>query len=403
LAEIPLLNDMVIVAQEDWDEVWRRNQFLIAGLARRCPATKFLFVELPCDLTYGLRSRQIFQRGSAVRRKFAQMGAGLRRVPAYPNIYTLVPPKLLPAALPAGDSGNRAAQALYIRRALRRLGIVRPVVWTQDPLAGPLLAHLPAALVIYDVTDDWTVVRSFSPGYRARIGAGDAQLTRRADVVLTCSDYLHRKKAAVHPATYLVPNGVDGHHYAAIDSGGLAAPALLTGFPRPLLGYIGTLHDERLDVDLIEALAGRFPNTTLVFVGPDHLTTETRRRFARHANIRRLGPVPYSEVPAYLQAFAICILPHRVTPFTESLNPIKAFEYLMSRRPVVSTAVAGLRELGAVVTVAQDSAEFLAAVAQRLECAPAYDADPALRVAAQNGWPARVDQLISILEPLCHP
>src|SRR2546426_868126 len=109
------LDGFLVLGQEDWDEIWRRNQFLIAGLARRFPATRFLFVELPFDLTYSLRSGQIFRRGSPARYKLAQWRHGLRSVPDIPNIAVFVPPKVLPATLRLGDRINRRIQIRGIK------------------------------------------------------------------------------------------------------------------------------------------------------------------------------------------------------------------------------------------------------------------------------------------------
>jgi hypothetical protein len=56
-----------------------------------------------------------------------------------------------------------------------------------------------------------------------------------------------------------------------------------------------------------------------------------------------------------------------VTPFTDSLDPIKAYECLATRRPTVSTPVAGFRELADRVTVASRQ-DFVSQVIQTLAC-----------------------------------
>ena len=48
----------------------------------------------------------------------------------------------------------------------------------------------------------------------------------------------------------------------------------------------------------------------------------------RRPNVHLLGARPYEDVPAYLQHADVVIVPHRVSPFTESLDPIKAYECL---------------------------------------------------------------------------
>jgi hypothetical protein len=68
--------------------------------------------------------------------------------------------------------------------------------------------------------------------------------------------------------------------------------------------------------------------------------------------IRLLGPMPYDQIPAFMQHADVVIVPHLVNPFTESLDPIKAYESLAAGRPTVATPVAGFRQLGRPVVVA---------------------------------------------------
>ena len=46
----------------------------------------------------------------------------------------------------------------------------------------------------------------------------------------------------------------------------------------------------------------------------------------------------------YLQHADVLVVPHVVTSFTDSLDPIKLYEYQAVGRPVVSTPVAGFRD-----------------------------------------------------------
>jgi glycosyltransferase involved in cell wall biosynthesis len=70
-------------------------------------------------------------------------------------------------------------------------------------------------------------------------------------------------------------------------------------------------------------------------------------------------------VPAYLQHADVVIVPHVVTPFTESLDPIKAYECLAVGTPTVATPVAGFRDLGGCVETAPRE-RFAAAVGAAL-------------------------------------
>jgi len=88
-------------------------------------------------------------------------------------------------------------------------------------------------------------------------------------------------------------------------------------------------------------------------------------------------------------------LPHRKTPFTESLNPIKLWEYLASGRPIAATSVAGFRDFAHLCNLGDGAAGFVAA------CHAAYredgsKAEARVAVAETNSWRTRVEDLLEV-------
>ena len=81
--------DVICLSLEPWDEVWRRNQFVCATLARRYPEMKVLFVGLSLNVSHHVRRGSI---GKLFRRMTWQ-------VPGYPNITVTHPLKLLPDSI----------------------------------------------------------------------------------------------------------------------------------------------------------------------------------------------------------------------------------------------------------------------------------------------------------------
>src|SRR3989442_682630 len=55
MTQMTTARDLIFVSMEDWDEIWRRNQFVCAELARRHPAMRILFVGLPRNISHDLR------------------------------------------------------------------------------------------------------------------------------------------------------------------------------------------------------------------------------------------------------------------------------------------------------------------------------------------------------------
>lgn len=379
------MQDLIFVSMENWDDVWRRNQFVCAGLARRFPSCKILFVGLPINVTNDIR-----------RGRLPSLKSTDAAVPGLPNITLTRPLKLLPDTLGWGRRLNETLFRANVRAAAKRLGMQSPTLWLNPHSAVHMAGQMDASQVIYDITDDWTTLTQ-SPALTALTIAQDAALCRRADAVLVCSERLYEMKQGLTERLYLIPNGVDADHYKSVLDGTGPLPSPAEDWAQPVLGYTGTIHPDRVDVSLVEALAKRFPSGTIALVGPNMLTGEDKQRLAACGNVVLTGPVPYAEVPGIMRAFDVCITPHRVTPFTESLNPIKLWEYLAAGKPIVATPVAGFRDYPQFVRLASDADGFAEAVAAALAEDPLVG-EARRTEARRHSWNSRLDKIVEVMD-----
>jgi glycosyltransferase involved in cell wall biosynthesis len=333
---------------DPWDEVWRRNQHLAAGLADTRAVESVLYVEPPAG-------------GLAVRPRRRRPWAGVEVV---------TPPLLVPRA-----HGGYRVLAAWLRRAVRGAD----VLWVNDPVAGSgaLAAGLPA---LYDVTDDWRSMPQPAK-QRARIVAAEDDLAGAARTVV-CSEVLAgrwRERYGVDAA--VVRNGVDA---AAVRR---AVPRPLAGCP-PHLVYVGTLHANRIDTALVAALT---KTGTVHLVGPDHLEPDTRRLLVS-AGVRLHGAVPFEQVPSWLVSADVLLCPHVVDDFTLSLDAIKAHEYLATGRPVVATPTSGFQSITAPGLVVVSADRFAGAVRAATPAGRPYSRMPT------GSWRERVDEFAALLE-----
>ena len=369
------MSDLVVVSLERWDEVWRRNQHLVAGLLRHDPQLRVLFVEPATDPLHDL-----------LHRRSPQLGAGLRESPEPDlagRLWTYQPTKALPRRL---DPGSDRRTADTIRRAAGRLGFRDPVLWVNDP-AGAVLLDRTGWPAVYDITDDW-LEADRTPAEHARLVAHESILMSRCAEVVVCSPTLQRSKGGTRPVT-LVPNAVDVAAYRDPRPRPADLPAGATAV------YVGTVHRDRIDVDLCLTTATALgPRGRLVLVGPAPLTPADRHALEA-AGVVVLGARPASEVPAYLQHADVLVVPHVVTPFTMSLDPIKRYEYAAAGRPVVSTPVTGFVDADDPrITIATGDG-FAAAVRDAALSASGPAAGAGLPV---DGWDVRVAQMAEIIE-----
>ena len=361
------LEEVVVCSLEAWDDVWRRNQFFVAELLRRDPHLRVLFVEPPADPIHDAKTRR---RPRLVR---------LRSIDGDGRLRAFRPVKVLPRR--AGPLPDRLLLD-QVRLAALALGFSRPVLWLNDLTYAPLIERTGWPCV-YDVTDDW-LRAPFPPRELDRLQRLERIALEQASEVVVCSPALAESRGAVRPVT-LVPNAVDLEHFRRPRQ----RPADLP--PSPVAVYVGTLHEARLDIELVANLAQALPSVHVALVGPIALERSSRQRLLAHANVRLLGPRPYRDVPAYLQHADVIVVPHLVTPFTDSLDPIKAYECSVLPVPTVATAVAAFRDLAGMITVAS-SDTFAAVVASKL-AAPA----PAEGDESPPSWDVRTQEFERVL------
>ncbi len=380
------MTELVFVSMEDWDEVWRRNQFLCAGLSRRYPDLKILFVGQPRNVARHLRGGKIRELSEPL----------TRRVEEFPNIWVTQVPRLGPERFEWGCRLNEQTTRRQIRAEMRRIGMTRPLLWLNPHYALHLVGQLGECGVVYDITDDWTAF-SQSEALTRKIKAQDEALCRQADAVVVCSERLYEMKRGLSNRLHLIPNGVDATHYEGVCDASGPVPPEAQDWKRPIIGYTGTLHSERLDLPLLEQLAEQLGEGTLALVGPNHLAQEEQRRLQRRGNVAFTGPVPYTRLPEFMRSFDISMTPHRKTAFTESLNPLKLWEYLAAGKPIVSTDVAGFRDYPELVYLANDAGSFLRAAHQALRESPQLR-EARRAISRRHSWESRLDALVPVLQ-----
>jgi glycosyltransferase involved in cell wall biosynthesis len=314
------LRELVVCSLEAWDEVWRRNQFLVDALLRRNPELRVLFVEPPADPLFDLWQRRLPQLPR------------LRSLTADGRLRAFRPLKVLPRR--AGPLTDRVLRH-QIETVTRFVGFSKPTLWLNDVTYAPLLTRTGWPSV-YDVTDDW-LHAPFAPSELERLGYLEELAIEHADEVVVCSQALAKSRGASR-AVSVIPNGLDVEHFRRPQPRPRDLPA------PPVAVYVGSLHDARLDIELVVDVARALPDLSLAFVGPNSLSANSQASLEGLPNVDLLGPRPYENVPAYLQHADIIIVPHRVSPFTESLDPIKLYECLVVDTRTVATPIAGFRE-----------------------------------------------------------
>ena len=189
------------------------------------------------------------------------------------------------------------------------------------------------AALVYDRMDFHEGFGTFSDESRH----AEKELMRCADLTVCSSQWLEQDASGYAQRLTLIRNAADFQHFAA-----RPAACYQESQGRRIIGYYGAIASW-LDLDIVAAIAERFPACSVLLIGRDQIGAG--RRLRRYRNIVLIDEVPYKLLPGYLHAFDVCILPRVVNPLTRAMNPVKLYEYLSAGRPVVATNLPEIQEM----------------------------------------------------------
>ncbi|MES2785088.1 MAG: glycosyltransferase [Pseudomonadota bacterium] len=267
---------------------------------------------------------------------------------------------------------------------LQQTADLGPLVSLIDlPFWRPVAARLPANLVVYDCMD-------YHAGFSNNIGASLSEeqlLLKTCDLLVTTSTRLAEMMRARAPGKphALVRNGTEVAHFANVP-----AELKVQRDERPVIGYFGAI-SEWFDIQLVIDLATIRPQWRFILVGSTYGCDVTQAQ--KVDNIEFVGEVPYSELPGWVHAFDVCLIPFLINELTSCTNPVKVYEYLSAGKPVVATRMPELEAIADQVQIADDAPGFAKAIELAFEENKNPQAVPARRAwASGHSWEARAEQ-----------
>ena len=379
-------HDILCLSSIDWQFIWQGHQEIMSTLA--AAGNRVLFVE-----NTGVR-RLKFRDLSRVRDRLRNWRRGTKGFrEERENLYVYSP-----IILPFPYSGfakwvNKFLMVRALRRWMAAIGFRRPLVWTflPTPLVRDVIRVLDPELTVYYCIDD---LASSSSAARP-IEQSEISLFREADLVFVTSEKLRTRAAINSNHVHLFPFGVNFEKFT--HALGAAPPQDLSGFRKSIVGYVGGIH-KWIDFELLEGLARRLPEVTFVLVGPIQTDTSC---LANCPNIHLLGARTHDELPRYIGAFDVGIVPYVLSDYTANVYPTKLNEYLAMGIPVVATDLLEIRRFnrthGDVVAVANDAETFAIEITNVQKVVSEDERSRRIAVAEENSWQSRIERMSEVI------
>lgn len=202
---------------------------------------------------------------------------------------------------------------------------------------------------VLDLADDLTEMIRQSPqipGFLRSVGGlmGDYYIKKDIDrakyVTLTTSEIGETYHVPMEK-TEIVPNGVDTQDFKYYKNS--KEELGLDGF---ILGYVGVLR-EWVDFEpVFKALECLDSDIKLLIVGSEGKLRENKglaKEFGVEDRVIFTGMIPYSDVPRYVSAMDVGLIPFNLSKVSHNALPLKLFEYMACNKPVISTEIDSLK------------------------------------------------------------
>ncbi|HEY2718671.1 MAG TPA: glycosyltransferase [Solirubrobacteraceae bacterium] len=342
--------DIVCVGFADWDtDLWTNQHHLMSRLARD---NRVLFIE-----SLGLRRPQL--AGRDLSRMARRLRRGLAPARAVDGLHVLSPLVVpLHSYAPVRALNRRLLPAL-VARATRALGMRNPILWAYVPQAEELLDTLAPSLVVYHCVDDIAAQEGIDA---ASFRAAEQRFAGRADLVLASAPALAERMRSIARNVMYAPNVADTALFGRALEPGPVDPAI-AALPGPRVVFTGAIVSTKLDFVLLAELARMQPDVSFALVGPvgpgDPRTDVSVLR--AEPNVHLLGARDYSELPDILRGADVGLVPYARNPLTDSIFPMKIYEYLAAGLPVLATqlpSLAGVEDLRTAPDAAQLAIEL---------------------------------------------
>jgi glycosyltransferase involved in cell wall biosynthesis len=393
---------IVCLSSQDWgDRMWTNKQHIMSRLAKQHRVIHMDFgISLPVtfaaralrhDPSLLFKPRRLWSEGIIRREGVGNLSLGSSWGP--PGL------ELLPHTSAVRDHFQYDAKVSIVQQYLAREGIKDAIIWVYHPGFGQAALRLERKLLVYDCVDEYTAFPAYKK-CKQWLAAREEKLCRNADLVFTTAPALYERKRVFNPeGTHYVHNVGDADHFKQALDPATQVPADLSALPKPLVLFVGAVSNYKLNIDWMLELARARPSYHLALIGPIGVSDPSTNVSALKAmpNVHVLGTRDYAKLPAYLKGCDVAVIPYRSNEYTESVFPIKFFEYMATGKPVVVSRLPALEGFLDSVRVADDAPSFVAQCDDAIASAGAGAAER-VALAEANSWSSRVSKLMQLIE-----
>lgn len=383
------MKKIVLISTADWDtKPWTNKQHMAVELAEL--GFKILYIE-----SSGIRQPGFNKKDSL--RLLKRLLKGIRGIfKVKKNIWVLSPLLIPFHSKRIFKIINRFILKRILRTALNKINFNNYDCLTYNPLCLNFLDIMNPAIIIYHCVDDLSVI----PGViKEVIEKADYTLVKKCDILfVTNNELLNKWEKIKNNNIHYFPNVADYNHFAKARTT-IKIPLDIENINKPIIGYIGTISDYKINFKLVIDIALMKPEWNWIFVGGEREGQKSKELeyLKSLSNVYFLGYREYTELPEYLSTFDIAVLPLNLNEYTESMFPMKFFEYLSAGCPVIATGIPALEDYTKAYKKAETAEQFIKAAEEILKNKGPENPEYCDEIAEKHTYKKRLNSMLKII------
>lgn len=399
-------NYSIISITNEWDMYRRRYRSLMSEMIKYKDINNILFIESPLTLFSLVRYllKKMNKRDRKRWQRLFKQGVIYKAEDVDGDIYIVTPVVPFPfysqkILLRINIIFLHFFQKLAVAYLSRKTNIKDVIFWVCNPnyYTGLIIDEDRINTFCYDLCDNY--LQKFSDKttlYAEWLRKNDEYLTKKADIIFVSSEKLYEDREIFNRNIHRIPNAVDWCYFQSCVSNS-DVPVEFSKLERPILIYVGNI-DRRLDENIMDLLLNGNSKWTIVMVG-SRKKDAVFPKMSGNKKICFLGERSFEKSSILIKHSDVCIIPHKVTELTKSMNILKLYSFIAAGKPIVTTSVGGVNDFKEVVKISYNANEFICNIKHVLSSAfdRELQQEKCMNIAQNNTWVERAKEAHNLL------
>lgn len=285
---------------------------------------------------------------------------------------------------------NKSISSLFYKR----VGNNAVNVIAYHPFIAEYLNLIKINKLIYHCVDDLSAI----PNIRKDFKIVEKDFINQCDFIFVTNYLIYQEFTKKFPSKkniFYFPNVVDRDHFKILPSNLMEN---LKDIKSPKVIFHGVLSDFKIDFKLLYNVIEKMHDLSFIILGEER-EGQNNYLFSKIKNLKNvhhLGYIEYSEIPKYLNACDVGIIPSLINQYTRHMFPMKYFEFISCGLPVVTTNLPFIKKSNKLTFIANDQNNFIKNIYKALQLK--INKDDINQITKDYTWDKRLDFFIDKIE-----